>query len=276
MSIKLDLHIHTLSHGKVLIDHDNLRQALDRNGVDGVAITNFFDISHAVWLRKMLPDKIIIVGQEVWTKEGHIIGLGLNEQIPDFIGAEDAIRLIHKQGGIAVAPHPYLNLGIGEKAEDLPIDAIEVYSGLMGRAVIFNHLAERLANKRNIPRVASTDTMDTKFIGRSYTNVLTDAPEDILETIKAGRIKLKRRAVPLPVVFILKNLLNFTNFEPCSLHEVPCYICGKSMAVRILKKKYTCSDCGKEVRSRIACCNGHFLCIDCVCSRALQERKHWE
>src|SRR3989337_824855 len=104
MSIKLDLHIHTLSQGKVLIDHDNLRQALDRNGVDGVAITNFFDISHAVWLRKMLPDKIIIVGQEVWTKEGHIIGLGLNEQIPDFIGAEDAIRLIHKQGGIAVAP----------------------------------------------------------------------------------------------------------------------------------------------------------------------------
>lgn len=276
MSIKLDLHIHTLSHGKTFIKHEELQQALNQNGIDGIAVTNFFDISHAAWLKKRLHNKIIIVGQEVWTKDGHIIGLGLREQIPDFISAEDAIGHIHDQGGIAVAPHPYLHLGIGQKAENIPIDAIEVYSGLIGRAVIFNHLAKRLAKKRNVPQVASTDTMDPKFIGQSYTNVLTDAPEGIFEAIKAGRVKLKRRAVPLPVVFILKNLLNFTNFETCSLHAVPCYICGKSMAVRMVKKIYICSDCGKEVLSRVVCCNGHFLCINCVSKRDLVEKTNLE
>lgn len=276
MSIKLDLHIHTQSHGKTLIDHDVLRHALNKNGIDGVAITNFFDISHAMWLKKKIKDKIIIVGQEVWTKEGHIIGIGLKEQLPDFINAEDAIDLIHNQGGIAVAPHPYIFLGVGEKAKRLSIDAVEVYSGLMGRTVVFNHLAVNLAKKLNLPSIASTDTTDPKFIGRSYTNVLTDNHENILETIKAGRVRLKRRAVPLPVAFILKNLLNFTNFEPCLLHAVPCYICGKSMAVRILKKRYNCFDCGREVMSRIACCNGHYLCITCIFKRVSRKKINLE
>lgn len=276
MPIRLDLHVHTESHGQTVINDEQLYKAMNKNGIDGVAVTNFFDISHAVWIKQKLNGKIIIVGQEVWTKEGHIIGLGLKERIPDFISAEDAIGLIHDQCGIAVAPHPYLHLGLGEKAEQLPIDAVEVYNGLMGRTIVFNRLAAGLAKKRNLPQIASTDTTDPKFIGWSYTNVLTDKQEDIFETIKAGRVKLKRRAVPLPVAFILKNLLNFTDFEPCLLHAVPCSICGKSMAVRLVKKKHTCSDCGKEFLSRIVCCNGHFLCINCIFKRVSQERKYLE
>lgn len=276
MPIKLDLHVHTESRGKTLIDDKKLSLAIKKNRIDGVAVTNFFDISHAQWLKKKADNCIIIVGQEIWAKEGHIIGLGLKERVPDFLSAEDTIKLIHDQNGFAVAPHPFLHLGVGKNAETLPVDAVEVYSGLVGAAVIFNHLANRLAKKCNIPRIVSTDTTDPKFIGRSYTKVLTDNAEDIFKSIQAGKVKLKRRAVPLPVMFILKNLLNFTNFEPYSAHAVPCYICGKSMAVRINKKRYACFDCGKEVKSRIVCCNGHYLCLDCIIKRGylLVQEKH--
>jgi hypothetical protein len=111
MSFKLDLHVHTESHGKTYISADQLQQSLKHNGIDGIAVTNFFDISHAVWLKKKLQEFIVIIGQEIWTNDGHVIGLGLKERIADFQDAADTIGLIHDQGGLAVAPHPFLSLG---------------------------------------------------------------------------------------------------------------------------------------------------------------------
>ena len=115
MSIKLDLHVHSKFRGHTYITAEKLKEALTKRRLDGVAITNFFDISHAVLLKEQLKEFIVIVGQEIWTKEGHLIGLGLNEKLPDFKSAEETIGEIHNQGGIAIAPHPYLNLGLGKK-----------------------------------------------------------------------------------------------------------------------------------------------------------------
>ncbi len=267
MSFKLDLHVHTESHGKTHMDVEQLRQSLANNGINGVAITNFFDISHALWLKRKIRDYVIIVGQEIWTKEGHILGLGLKERVEDSLSAADTIDLIHDQGGIAVAPHPFLFLGVGEKARTLPLDAIEVYSSLLGVTFIFNHKAKRIAEMMNVTHVASTDTTNPRVIGWSYTEVLVDEPDDILKAIQAGKVRLYKRPLPLPIVFILKNILNFTDFETCSLHAISCFFCEKSMSTRLFKKKHRCIDCGSEQRSRTSCCNGHFLCVKCVIRR---------
>ena len=267
MSFKLDLHVHTESHGKTLINAGQLRQSFRNNNINGIAVANFFDISHALWLKKKLQEFIVIIGQEIWTNDGHVIGLGLKERIADFQDAADTIGLIHDQGGLAVAPHPFLSLGVGEKAKSLPLDAIEVYSGLIGVTVLFNHKAKRLAEMMNVAQVASTDTTDPGLIGRSHTEVFVEEPDRILVAIRAGRVKLYKRPLPLPIIFILMNILNFTDFDPCSLHAVSCFFCEKSMSTRLFKKKHRCIDCGSEQLSRISCCNGHFLCVGCVVRR---------
>ncbi len=266
MPIKLDLHIHSKFRGQTYITAEKLREALIKRKLDGVAITNFFDISHAVSLKEQLSDFIIIVGQEVWTNEGHIIGLGINKKIPDFKSAEETIDEIHKQGGIVIAPHPYLPMGVGKDAFSLPVDAVESYNGLIGATFIFNFLAARSAKKRNIPQTASTDTTGPAFIGRSYTEIMVD-DESILSAIRSGKVKLHKKALPVPIVFILKNLLNFKNIEPCPLHAVPCSMCGASMAVRIFKHRLKCLDCGRIQDSRILCSNGHYLCLNCIIKR---------
>jgi len=275
MSFKLDLHVHTESHGKTYISADQLQQSLKHNGIDGIAVTNFFDISHAVWLKKKLQEFIVIIGQEIWTNDGHVIGLGLKERIADFQDAADTIGLIHDQGGLAVAPHPFLSLGVGEKAKSLPLDAIEVYSGLIGVTVVFNHKAKRLAEMMNVAQVASTDTTDPRFIGRSHTEVFVEEPDRILVAIRAGRVKLYKRPLPLPFVFILKNALYFKDIEPCSLHATHCILCEKTMTTRLFRKKHKCLDCGSEQRSRISCCDGHFMCLVCILKRgqALAEER---
>lgn len=267
MSIKLDLHIHSESRERVFISAEQLRNSLRHNHLDGVAVTNFFNIAHALWLKEKLNDFIIIVGQEIWTKDGHIVGLGLRNKIDDSLSTQETINHIHEQGGIAVAVHPYLSLGIGKKAMLLSIDAVEVYNAVMGISVIHNYLAERMAQKMNIPQVASTDTSDAKFVGRSYTEVMTNDSRLILETIRSGKVRLFKRALPFPFVFILKNIFKFRDLEPCSIHAVPCFICGKSMTMRLFKEKFKCLDCGKVEFSYIVCCNGHYLCLECITKR---------
>lgn len=273
MSLKLDLHVHSVSNGKTLISCDQLKNSLRKNDLHGVAITNFYDISHALLLKKQLKEFVIIVGQEIWTKDGHIIGLGLRKKIPDFQGAKETIDYIHEQGGIAVAPHPYLfnsSLSLGKKVLSLPVDAIEVYNGLVGSFVIPNYLARRASEKMKVPQVASTDTTNAAVIGRTYTEVLVESPDHVLDAIRSGKVKLHKMALPIPYVFILKGLFNSSNIELCSSHAVPCLICGRSMTARIFKKKFNCLDCGKEEWSRLVCCsNEHFLCLECVAKRNL-------
>ena len=79
MSLKLDLHVHSASRGEIFINANQLRKYLEHNKINGVAIVNFFDISHAISLKDEIKDYIIIVGQEIWSNEGHIIGLGLKK-----------------------------------------------------------------------------------------------------------------------------------------------------------------------------------------------------
>ena len=92
MSFKLDLHVHSESSGLVCIDDKQLKTALLKRGLDGVAITNFHNISHALWLKKRLPGFVIIVGQEIWSKDGHIVALGITKRIEDFKSAEETVK----------------------------------------------------------------------------------------------------------------------------------------------------------------------------------------
>lgn len=269
MLVKLDLHVHSESRGRIFVNAEHLRKHLKKNNLDGVAITNFFDISHAVSLKEELKEYTIIVGQEIWTNDGHIIGLGLKKEIDDFQSAEETIDCIHKQDGIAIAPHPYTFLGVGEKIMSLQIDAIESFNAYMGIAVIPNYLAKRSAIKRNITQVASTDTTDPSLVGKSYTEVMVENHDSILEAIRLGKVRLHKRSLPVPVGFILKNIFEFKNLEPCLIHAVPCFICEKSMTIRIFKRKFKCIDCEKIQLSRIACCNGHYLCIECFIKRSV-------
>jgi len=271
MIVKLDLHVHSESRGKIYIGHDELRNSLRKNNLDGVAITNFFGIAHALWLKKKLQDYVIIVGQEIWTNDGHMLGLGLKERIDDRQSAEETVAHIHKQGGLAVAPHPHMLLGVGSKVMSLQIDAVESYNAYIGQIVIPNHLAAKSAAKRHLPAIAASDTTSADFVGRSYTEVAVEDRQPILEALRSGKFRLRKKALPLPLIFYFKNFLNFKNVEPWHGHAVPCQICGKALTVRLFPKRFKCIDCGNEFKSRIACCKGHYICMRCVMKRGIKN-----
>lgn len=267
MGFKLDLHFHTQSFGQTVVTEEDLRRALVIKKLDGLAVVNFFNISHALWIKESLPEYLIIVGQEIWSSDGHIIGLGLRERVADFRSAQETVAAIHDQGGIAVAVHPYLHLGAGRKVRHVSFDAVEVYNASIGGVFFYNYWARRLARQINLPGVAATDTTAPDFLGYSYTEVLTDKKDDVLSAVRRGEVRLMKKAFPIPAGFILKNFLDHKEVEPCALHAAPCYRCGKSLTVRLIKKKFVCDECGKTETSRIACCQGHYCCQSCLVKR---------
>ncbi len=57
-------------------------------------------------LSSLAPFKVII-GEEILTPHGEVIGLFIKEKIPVALPIEEAISRIKAQGGLVLLPHPF-------------------------------------------------------------------------------------------------------------------------------------------------------------------------
>jgi predicted metal-dependent phosphoesterase TrpH len=105
-----DLHIHTLASDGV----DGIATILDRVVADGsfdlIGIADHERVDAALAARAIartrgLPVEVI-VGEEISTRGGHLVGLFLEERIAPFRSLRQSIGEVHEQGGIAIVAHP--------------------------------------------------------------------------------------------------------------------------------------------------------------------------
>lgn len=115
-----DLHTHTSFTDGMMDVRQLLDHAEQHTQLDVLAVTDHDDL-RAGLLARDLADKSnyrfeVIVGCEVTTLQGHVLGLFLEEPIARLQSIEATIDAIHKQGGIAIAPHPlsWLTFSVGE------------------------------------------------------------------------------------------------------------------------------------------------------------------
>ena len=113
---KADLHIHSnYSDAKPGIG-EILEYVQNKTDLDIIAITDHDTIDGALYAKRLMKKKKyrfeLIVGEEISTKEGHVIGLYLNEKITSGLTAEETIMIIKKQGGLVLAPHPLRHIRI--------------------------------------------------------------------------------------------------------------------------------------------------------------------
>lgn len=131
---KTVLHTHTnYSHDSNRSPEELVETALAQ-GVDAVAVTDHDTIDGA-WQAEEAARKLggvrVIIGQEITTAGGHLIGLFLQDWLPPGRPAEETARAIRQQGGLVLIPHPFATLvdhALGRAAYPLLpwIDAIEV------------------------------------------------------------------------------------------------------------------------------------------------------
>ena len=167
--------------------------ALSAARIDVVCATDHNTIEGALRLRELAPDRLrVIVGEEVSTRDGEIIGLFLEKPIPRDLSGEETIARIKDQGGVVSVPHPFSRNRMRhirrEALERLwqQVDCVEIFNAREAFAGD-NRRAEAFARERSIPGAAGSDAHRASEIGRAFIEVDEFAGrEDFVETLREG------------------------------------------------------------------------------------------
>lgn len=129
--VKVELHSHTCRSRDCLLSYDAIIRICRQRGIGALAVTDHNEIEGAFALRERAPFTII-VGEEIFSSEGEIIGLFLERHIPRGLSPEETVARIKEQGGLVLVPHPfdsYRRGAIGREVLDRirpEVDLIEI------------------------------------------------------------------------------------------------------------------------------------------------------
>ncbi len=196
--MRVDLHTHTEYSSDSELALADAVAGWQRAGIDCVAVTDHNTMAGALALREWAPLRII-VGNEIKTVEGEIIGLFLHEDIPRGLTPEETIRRIRDQQGLVMIPHPFDRFRRSRLTEAalmriLPqVDIIEVFNARTAFARD-NRRGEMLAAEHGLIPAAGSDSHTAQELGRAYVEMDGfDSPQSFLDSLRAGRL-VKRQS----------------------------------------------------------------------------------
>jgi len=194
--VRVDCHLHTAASGDAVTTLDQLAERAAAERIDVVCITDHNVTSAAVKAATAggLGGARVIVGEEVRTQAGEVIGLFLAERIPYVLPAAEAIGRIRAQGGLVYLPHPYdpVRGSLGAEADRLCADGmadiVEVFNAKIDDQTM-NARARDLAARFGLPGGAGSDAHDPAAIGAAYLEMPDfDGPASFLTALGSARV----------------------------------------------------------------------------------------
>ncbi len=190
--LHIDLHTHTHYSPDAITSPQKFVETCQRKGITCVAVTDHDTMRGALAVQEIAPFRVIL-GEEICSREGEIIGLFLQEEIPPGLSARETVERIRAQSALVSLPHPLDRFrgGIGgERLADLaPLaDIIEVMNARTTVAQD-NDRAARAAEENGLVGVAVTDAHSPWEMGRAYVEAPTfEGPEEFLEALRWGTL----------------------------------------------------------------------------------------
>ena len=184
------MHIHSSFSSCSVINIPQLMERAIEIGLDGICITDH-DTTDA---KSIIEDSVdcsgicIIVGIEYTTTKGDFLVFGPVEYIPKGLDAENLLRWINREGGVAIPAHPF--------REDRPVDinilgSSKVIEGLNGRNKpheneLCNKWLDRRGNGMKI--IGGSDAHTIEEVGRIVTVFKKNiySIEDLIEELRYG------------------------------------------------------------------------------------------
>jgi predicted metal-dependent phosphoesterase TrpH len=194
----VELHSHT-NHSlqkKIIFDGTCSPKAMVSHakhiGLGAIAITDHDIFSGALEAKKLGKrlDILVIPGEEISTKDGHCLALGLSDIIPPDRTIEETIDFIHQQGAIAISSHPFdiKSDGLGTKAR--LCDAMEVFNALNVDRLT-NNAARNFAKKHGLIGTAGSDAHHTSMLGKGLITTEANDVDGIIKNIRKSRFSLQ-------------------------------------------------------------------------------------
>jgi predicted metal-dependent phosphoesterase TrpH len=213
--MKADLHVHSTysEDGKQTVPE--ILERCHLLGFGALAITDHNAIGS--WEEAARENKygiILIRGVEVSTSEGHLLALGVSGPVPNGMGVQETIDHVHRDGGIAVAAHPYRAWsGLGaENVRGKTFDAVEAING---RSLRWSNAgAIRLAKEMGVGETGGSDAHHQVSLGRAFTILPDDCAteSDVLKAIVERRTSAagRHRSFFGFLYFGVKSVLKWT------------------------------------------------------------------
>jgi len=195
--MKYDLHTHTKYSSDGFLNPEKIVKIAAKRGLSGIAVTDHDTIKGGLETKKYEDENFkVIIGCEVSTSKGEIIGLYLYDEIKsnDFY---DVIDEIKAQDGIIVVPHPFdewRNSADLTNEDYKLVNSIEIFNS---RCVEYkyNHNAELFAKKNDIGTTGGSDAHFGNEIGNAGVIIEND---DIKKSILKNDLQVYgKRSTPL-------------------------------------------------------------------------------
>lgn len=142
-------------------------------------------------------DLLIVPAREIftggWQNRKHVLGLGLEEPIPDFIPLDVAMRELDRQDAVVLAPHPeFLTVSLDRsdlQTYESQIDALEVYNPK--HLPHHNDQALELAETHDVGVFGSSYAHRRATVGEVWTTVDTkiESETDLFDAFRSDRQK---------------------------------------------------------------------------------------
>lgn len=222
--MRIDLHLHTQASHDCASPYEEVLERCRARRIAVQAVTDHDTIEGALRMRELARARggpLVIVGEEVSSREGEIIGLFLERRVPPGLGAEETVARIKEQGGLVLLPHgfdPLKRLRLTPAARERVAADIDIVEGFNARVSHPRHNRAALAwaRERGLAVAAGTDAHRVADVGVAFVESrprseappgsppepLPDAPATLLAALHDGVLQ---GAWTHPAVAIVKK-----------------------------------------------------------------------
>jgi predicted metal-dependent phosphoesterase TrpH len=198
---KADMHIHSIASDGTASAAEILEYVELHTDLDLIAVADHERAEAAFECQRLARERgsrvQVVVGEEVTTRSGHLLGLFLQAGLKRGGRLETTVAEIHEQGGLAIVPHPFSAFTLGMRKNAIlrvhcskdPLvywDALEGFNpstaGRYGRRA-----TARIAEELGLPLVGNSDGHTLNTIGDGRTLFPGTTVEDYRRAIQAGR-----------------------------------------------------------------------------------------
>lgn len=198
---KVELHVHTCYSKDSILTLPFLLMMCKIKGIKTIAITDHNEIRGAqIFQKKLSKHKIdVIVGEEIMTTEGEIIGLFLNKKIEANQTPIETINKIKEQNGLVYLPHPYDEYRkksvLSQKEQKNiknSIDIIEIHNG-RNMKEYYSKKQQEIQKEIGAVPIIGSDAHTFFELGRNYVEIQgTINRENFKNKIKNGSFRTKK------------------------------------------------------------------------------------
>jgi hypothetical protein len=167
--INVEFHCHTRYSKDSLVKIPDLLATCKKKGLDRLVVTDHNNILGAREANALDPDRFII-GEEIMTQQGELLGIFVQEHIPSGLDAVETIDILRSQSAFISVSHPFDVFRKGHWDENdllniLPrIDAIEVFNSRCMDPQ-FNKHAQDFASQHHLLGTVGSDSHSLGEVG---------------------------------------------------------------------------------------------------------------